>query len=125
MSTSGSTKRTRSAPTSQDGAATACRSGPGEAPSGFGPTGPARSSRPTGATTSSRRKRVYHRHGVAHYWILDPDDATLTVLRWGADGYVEILAAERHETVRAEPFEAIPLRVGVLFGDEEAVEPGA
>jgi Uma2 family endonuclease len=65
-----------------------------------------------------RKKRVYHRHQVPHYWILDPDEGTLTVYRWSADGYVEILVAERGEEVRPEPFEAIPLRVGALFGDE-------
>jgi Uma2 family endonuclease len=66
-----------------------------------------------------RKKRVYHRHQVPHYWILDPDEGTLTVYRWSADGYVELLVAERGEEVRPEPFESIPLRVGVLFGDED------
>ncbi len=43
--------------------------------------------------------------------------------RWTQEGYVEILAAERGEQVRAEPFEATPLQVGVLFGDDEDDEP--
>jgi hypothetical protein len=30
-----------------------------------------------------------------------------------------VLVAERGELVRAEPFEAIALRVGVLFGDDD------
>ncbi len=67
-----------------------------------------------------KKKRVYHRHQVPHYWIVDPEQETLLVLRWAAEGYVEILEAERGEVVRAEPFEAIPLTVGVLFGDDEA-----
>lgn len=66
-----------------------------------------------------RKKRVYHRHQVPHYWILDPDEGTLTVYRWAADGYLELLIGERGEEVRPEPFEAIPLRVGALFGDDE------
>jgi Uma2 family endonuclease len=66
-----------------------------------------------------RKKRVYHRHQVPHYWILDPDEGTLMVYRWAADGYLEILIAERGEEVHPEPFEAIPLLVGALFGDEE------
>jgi Uma2 family endonuclease len=69
-----------------------------------------------------KKKRVYHRHQVPHYWILDPVEESLSVLRWTPEGYFEILAAERGETVRAEPFEALPLRVGVFFGDEEAEE---
>jgi Uma2 family endonuclease len=66
-----------------------------------------------------RKKRVYHRHQVPHYWILDPDEGTLMVYRWTPDAYLEILIAERGEEVRPEPFEAIPLRVGALFGDED------
>jgi Uma2 family endonuclease len=64
-----------------------------------------------------RKKRVYHRHHVGH-WIVDPVDETLSVQRWSADGYLEVLIAERGEKVRAEPFDAIEFRVGVLFGDD-------
>jgi Uma2 family endonuclease len=66
-----------------------------------------------------KKKRVYHRFGVPHYWIIDPAEETLLVNRWTPDGYVEILAAERGERVRAEPFDAISLQVGIFFGDEE------
>jgi Uma2 family endonuclease len=65
-----------------------------------------------------KKKRVYHRHQVGHYWIIDPVEETLAVHRWHADGYVEILIADRTESVHAEPFEAIELRIGVLFGDD-------
>ncbi len=65
-----------------------------------------------------KKKRVYHRHQVGHYWILDPVEETLAVHRWHPDGYVEVLLAERTDTVRAEPFDAIELRIGVLFGDD-------
>jgi Uma2 family endonuclease len=66
-----------------------------------------------------KKKRVYHRHEVPHYWILDPADQILTVYRWAPDGYLEVLVAAAGERVQAEPFEAIPLDVGVLFGDDE------
>jgi Uma2 family endonuclease len=62
--------------------------------------------------------RLYHRVAVPYYWIADPRDTTLTVLRWSADGYVTRLRAARDERVRAEPFEAIELSVGRLFGDD-------
>ena len=70
-----------------------------------------------------RKKRVCHRHQVQHYWIIDPERETLMVYRWGQDGYVERLVAERGEEVCAEPFDAIPLQVGVLFGDDEYDAP--
>jgi Uma2 family endonuclease len=66
-----------------------------------------------------KKKRVYHRHQVPHYWIIDPEQETLTVHKWGQEGYVEIVVAERGETVRAEPFDVLPLQVGVLLGDDE------
>lgn len=66
-----------------------------------------------------KKKRAYHRHGISHYWIIDPVDETLSVHRWSADGYVEVLVADRDERVRAEPFDAIELRIAVLFGADE------
>jgi len=65
------------------------------------------------------KKRVYQRSEVGHDWILDPIDETLAVYRWHADGYVEVLIAAREERVRAEPFDAVEFRVGVLFGDDD------
>jgi Uma2 family endonuclease len=62
--------------------------------------------------------RLYHQARIPHYWLLDPRDSTLTVMRWSEDGYVTLLRAERSERVRAEPFQAIELAVGTLFGDD-------
>jgi len=74
---------------------------------------------PTNANDDTVKKlRLYHHAGVPHYWLADPRDATLTVMRFSTAGYITVLRAERHETVRAEPFEAIELFVGSLFGDD-------
>lgn len=61
---------------------------------------------------------VYRRATVPHYWIVDPVTETLTVHRWTPEGYLIALRAARGATVRAEPFEAIEIAVGTLFGDE-------
>jgi Uma2 family endonuclease len=63
--------------------------------------------------------RGYHRNGVPHYWLLDPDSRTLMVYRWSEAGYIAVLTAKRDETVRAEPFEAMELVVGSLFDEGE------
>jgi Uma2 family endonuclease len=68
------------------------------------------------------KKRVYHQCQIPHYWNIDPAEETLAVHRWGPDGYIEVLAAQRGERVRAEPFDAVELNVGVLFGDDEPDE---
>ncbi|APR83912.1 Hypothetical protein A7982_09261 [Minicystis rosea] len=69
-----------------------------------------------------KKKRIYHQDRVPHYWILDPIEQTLAVNRWGPDGYIEVLAAQRGERVRAEPFDAVELYADVLFGDDEPDE---
>jgi Uma2 family endonuclease len=69
-----------------------------------------------------KKLRLYHRVSIPHYWLLDTRDATLTVMRWSADGYLTVLRAESGETVRGEPFEAIEVAVGSLFG-EDSPEP--
>jgi len=65
-----------------------------------------------------KKKRVYHRHQVMHYWIIDPVDQILWVNRWNPDGYTEVLAGTYDEIVCPEPFEVLPLQVKVLFGGE-------
>lgn len=71
-----------------------------------------------------KKLRGYHRHQIPHYWIIDPVAETLTVHRFTEGGYLLVLAAERSERVRAEPFDAIELQVGVLFGDDEDARLG-
>jgi len=65
-----------------------------------------------------KKLRTLTRHSVPHYWIVDPEHRTLTVLRWTPDGYLVTLTADENEVVRAEPFEAIELDVAALFGGE-------
>lgn len=65
------------------------------------------------------KKRGYHAAGVGHYWIVDPTDEVLEVHRWSTDGYVEVQAGLRDETIRAEPFDSIEIRIATLFGDDD------
>lgn len=62
--------------------------------------------------------RAYHRAGVPHYWLVDPAERTLVVMRRAEAGYLTVLAATATETVRAEPFDAVELRVAGFFDDE-------
>lgn len=63
------------------------------------------------------KRRVLHDHGVPHYWVLDPDGKTLSVLRWHADGYLLVGAVSPGEVAALEPFDAVELEVSTLFGD--------
>jgi Uma2 family endonuclease len=55
---------------------------------------------------------------VPYYWIVHPEEQMLIVQRWTASGYLTILSASAEETVRAQPFDAIDVLVGEMFGDE-------
>ena len=68
------------------------------------------------------KMRVLRESGVPHYWILNPDEKVLVVHRLQENGYLVALTASSGETVRAEPFDAVGLPVGVLFGDEDEEE---
>ncbi|AUX44382.1 hypothetical protein SOCE26_058460 [Sorangium cellulosum] len=72
----------------------------------------------TARNDTVKKMRVYHRCEIPHYWRVDPIEETLAVHRWTPEGYLTALVAERGERVHAEPFEAIELAVGVLFGDD-------
>lgn len=65
------------------------------------------------------KPRVLHAAEVPHYWILDAREKLLIVHRFSPDGYTMVLSAGADETVRAEPFAAVELRVAVLFGDDD------
>ncbi len=73
------------------------------------------------SSSNADRDRVeklqsYFRAGVPHYWLLDPVEGTLEVLRRTDLAYALVLVAHRGQKVRAEPFEAVELRVDELFG---------
>jgi Uma2 family endonuclease len=65
------------------------------------------------------KMRVLHSAGVPHYWIANPEEKTLVVHRWEPKGYLIALTAASGEVVRAEPFEAVELRIDVMFGDAD------
>jgi Uma2 family endonuclease len=62
--------------------------------------------------------RTLHADAVPHYWLVDPERETLTVLRHAPDAYLALLTAGRGDIVRAEPFEAVEIAVARLLGVE-------
>jgi Uma2 family endonuclease len=66
--------------------------------------------------------QVLHANRVPHYWIADPLEQTLNAHRWEPRGYLVVLTAGEGDVVRAEPFEAVELRIAALFGIEDDEE---
>lgn len=77
-------------------------------------------SRSTAATDMGAKRRAYHAAGVGWYWLADPSNRTLTVLRRASDDYLVVLAGGVGERVRAEPFDAVEIDLSDVFdlGDE-------
>jgi Uma2 family endonuclease len=70
------------------------------------------------ATDQVDKFRVYAASGVPFYWIADPARKILTAYRLEGSGYAVALQAKHGEIVNAPPFDAVVLRIGLLFGDD-------
>jgi Uma2 family endonuclease len=65
------------------------------------------------------KMRGLHAAGVPHYWIGKPEERVLVVHRREPKGYLIVLTAGPGDVVRAEPFDAVELRVDALFGGDD------
>jgi Uma2 family endonuclease len=69
------------------------------------------------APRRANRLSLYAREGVLHLWLVDPERRMLEVLRLDGHRYVLLGAHAGHATVRAEPFEALDLRLSLLWAE--------
>jgi Uma2 family endonuclease len=92
---------------------------PGERPVGIRPDWVCEALSQSNASNDTILKMWhYHQAGIPHYWLLDPDTKTLAVYRDSPEGYINVLVAHAGQSVRAEPFEAVEIRVGLMFGED-------
>jgi Uma2 family endonuclease len=66
------------------------------------------------------KRALYSTHGVAFYWLLDPDARTLEALELRAGEWLERGAFDDSSNARIPPFTEIELEVGRLFLPREA-----
>jgi Uma2 family endonuclease len=69
----------------------------------------------TEALDRGKKLRIYAREGVAHAWLLDPLRQTLEVLARELGTWSLLGSHEGRVRVRAVPFDAIQLELGVLW----------
>ena len=69
----------------------------------------------TEAKDRGKKRRIYRREAVRHYWIVDPRDRTLEVYRLDHGRWNELDTHEGDVVIRAEPFDAIELDLSVLW----------
>ncbi len=81
----------------------------------------------TAAYDWGAKRSAYHRAGAQWYWLADPTNRTLTVLRRAEVDCLIAQSAGVGERVRCEPFEAAEIDVAELFAfeDEPATAPPA
>ena len=69
----------------------------------------------TGALDRTRKLPIYARERVSHSWLIDPALKTLEVYRLVDTGWLLVTAYEGDRKVRAEPFDAVELDIGLLW----------
>lgn len=62
-----------------------------------------------------KKKRIYARTGVDHYWLVNPVAQTLEVLQRVGEIWQEILVVSGDEIVRADPFSVIEIRLAAWW----------
>lgn len=60
---------------------------------------------------------IYARERVTHVWLVNSLQKTLEVLRREGDQWLTLAVHRDDERIRAEPFDAIELQLGVLWAD--------
>lgn len=66
-----------------------------------------------------KKMRIYARHQVQYFWLIDPRDRTLEVFRLKFEEWVKLAGFADNDTVRAEPFEELEFQLGDLWIDEK------
>lgn len=66
---------------------------------------------------------VYARERVRHVWLVDPRARTLEVLRLEGERWIILATHAGEARIRAEPFEALELELGLLWVDVEPAAP--
>jgi Uma2 family endonuclease len=71
----------------------------------------------TEAMDRARKLPIYARESVSHVWLVDPLQRTLEVLRRQNTDWLILGVYEGNALVRAEPFDALELELGILWAD--------
>lgn len=79
----------------------------------------------TGRIDRTRKMRIYARERVAHLWFVDPLARTLEIYRLEEGRWIVVRADGGDDVVRAEPFDAVELRLGRWWVTEPTPGPAS
>lgn len=69
----------------------------------------------TAVRDQSTKRATYQKSGVPWYWLADPQNRTLTVLRLASEGYVVEHTVGDEGLVALPPFEAVAIDLSQIF----------
>jgi Uma2 family endonuclease len=69
----------------------------------------------TSASDRNVKMPVYAREGVAHLWLVDPDARTVEVFKLEGSRWIRLAIHQGAATIRAEPFDELPLDLAVIW----------
>lgn len=69
----------------------------------------------TAAIDRVKKMPLYAQYGVGHAWLVDPAGKTLDVFRLENERWVLLQSFAEDALIRAEPFDAIEIELGVLW----------
>jgi len=69
----------------------------------------------TSARDFNQKRKLYARHGVKEYWIVDPDDETIEVQRLQGNVFSTVALFEKGQTLTSPMFEGLNVDVGQVF----------
>jgi Uma2 family endonuclease len=77
-----------------------------------------------GSSRFDRKQKmpIYAEQGVRNAWLVDPVERTLEIFRLVENRWLLLATFADDERVRAEPFDAIELELGLLWADVEPVK---
>ena len=69
----------------------------------------------TAAIDQGTKRALYQRAGVPWYWLVDPLNRTLTVLRLSGEGYVMDRVVGDSGSAELRPFDSVPIDLQMIF----------
>ena len=71
----------------------------------------------TSARDLNQKRKLYARHGVQEYWIVDPDDQTLEVQRLQGNVFSTMAIYEKGQSLVSPMFEGLRLDIDQVFAE--------
>jgi len=71
----------------------------------------------TSARDFNQKRKLYARHGIQEYWIVDPDDETIEVQRLQGNVFSTLALFEKGQTLTSPTFEGLGMEVAQVFAE--------